>query len=199
MNTPSHYVLNLAVLGSFVHPRTTAAITLGAIGPDLPIFVFYAWAKLLQRLPESEIWSEAYYQPFWQNIIALTHSFPVAIVGLVICWRLQSHWGLVFFLSMIGHSLLDLPVHNDDAHRHFFPLSNYRFFSPLSYWDPNHYGYWVAGAEMLLVLGAVPWVWPMLQTIAARVILVTIPVIYLIGYSRFYLPGAIAQLTRWLS
>ncbi|NEO87889.1 MAG: hypothetical protein F6J87_27075 [Spirulina sp. SIO3F2] len=199
MNTPSHYVLNLAVIGAVIQPRVTAAITLGAIGPDLPIFVFYAWAKFIQRLPESEIWSQAYYQPFWQTIIALTHSFPVAIVGLLICLALRSHWGLVFFISMIGHSLLDLPVHNDDAHRHFFPLSNYRFMSPISYWDPNHYGPIVAGVEMLLVIAATPFVWPMLETMVARIILVTIPTIYVVGYSRFYLSGAIAQIVQWFS
>ncbi|NEO82827.1 MAG: hypothetical protein F6J87_00995, partial [Spirulina sp. SIO3F2] len=41
--------LNLAVIGAVIQPRVTAAITLGAIGPDLPIFVFYAWAKFIQR------------------------------------------------------------------------------------------------------------------------------------------------------
>lgn len=197
MNTPSHYILNLAALGSFVQPRVTAAITLGAIGPDAPILVFYLWAKFIQKMPESEIWSTGYYQPFWQNVIACTHSFPIAIVGLVICWQLRSHWGMIFFASMIGHSLLDLPVHNDDAHRHFFPLSDYRFESPLSYWDPDHYGGIVAGVELLLVIGAVPIVWPMLQTLAARIILVIIPIVYLVGYSRFYLPTLFASVTRW--
>ena len=62
MNTPSHYIVNLALLGK-VAPNANVAITIGAILSDLPIFVFYAVAKLIYRLPERQIWSEAYYEP----------------------------------------------------------------------------------------------------------------------------------------
>jgi len=60
-------------------------------------------------------------------------------------------WGL-FFASMVLHHLCDLPLHHDDAHRHFFPFSNIRFTSPVSYWDRNHYGTWGALLELGLVL-----------------------------------------------
>ncbi|NEO25900.1 MAG: hypothetical protein F6K03_03130, partial [Kamptonema sp. SIO4C4] len=72
MNTPGHYIINLAILGAAIAPQSTAAITLGAILPDVPIFAFYFVAKVIQRLPETEIWSTAYYQPLWQTIIALS-------------------------------------------------------------------------------------------------------------------------------
>ena len=45
-----------------------------------------------------------------------------------------------FFLSMGIHCVCDLLVHREDAHRHFFPLSDFRFVSPVSYWDPRHHG-----------------------------------------------------------
>ena len=49
-------------------------------------------------------------------------------------------------------SIGDLPLHNDDAHRHFFPFSDWRFSSPVSYWDPQHYGYWASLVEFSCVL-----------------------------------------------
>ncbi|WP_419857635.1 hypothetical protein [Candidatus Palauibacter irciniicola] len=60
-------------------------------------------------------------------------------------------WAL-FVASMILHALGDLPLHREDAHRHFFPFSDWRFTSPVSYWDPDHYGGYAAIGEVLLVL-----------------------------------------------
>lgn len=61
---------------------------------------------------------------------------------------------------MAVHCLIDLPVHHDDAHRHFFPFSEYRFFSPVSYWDPQHFGNYVLTVEIVLtlILGGYLWV-----------------------------------------
>ncbi|MDY6783360.1 MAG: hypothetical protein SW833_12595 [Cyanobacteriota bacterium] len=187
MNTPSHYVLNLALLGTTVAPNANVAIALGAIVPDFPIFVFYFVAKVILHLPERQIWSQAYYQPFWQTGVALFHSIPLAAIALCLC--LYGGWkpGAIFFGSAIFHSLLDLPVHNDDAHRHFFPFSNYRFISPFSYWDPNHYGRIVAAIELLLVLGVTPVVFALLKTWPSKILLITINVVYVVGYLRFYL------------
>lgn len=45
---------------------------------------------------------------------------------------------------------LDFPVHADDAHPHFWPLTGWRFFSPVSYWDSAHYGNFFASLEGIL-------------------------------------------------
>jgi len=50
-----------------------------------------------------------------------------------------------------------LPVHHDDGHRHFFPLSDWRFESPVSYWDPAHYGHIFLWIELLLVAAGTVW------------------------------------------
>ncbi len=52
---------------------------------------------------------------------------------------------------------MDLPVHHDDGHRHFFPLSDWRFASPVSYWDPEHYGRIVGTAEAVFVVAGAGW------------------------------------------
>jgi hypothetical protein len=53
---------------------------------------------------------------------------------------------------MALHGLFDLPLHHDDGHRHLFPISNWRFSSPISYWDPNHYGQIFGLFEAVLVI-----------------------------------------------
>jgi hypothetical protein len=187
MNTPSHYILNLALLGKTIAPQDNVAIALGAILPDVPIFIFYFLAKFVDRIPPSKIWSEAYYEPLWQNIIALFHSIPLALIGASIFFFLGWKSGMILCISMICHSLLDLPVHHDDAHRHFYPFSNYRFISPFSYWDVNHYGKIVAFLEMSLVLAVNPIVLGLLKSPLTKGIVIAIDLIYVYGYVRFYL------------
>ena len=60
----------------------------------------------------------------------------------------------VFFVSVFVHALGDLPVHAIDAHRHFWPFSQFRYHSPLSYWDTRFHARGVALVEALLVLAA---------------------------------------------
>ena len=187
MNTPSHYILNLALLGQTIDSKHNIAIAIGAILPDLPIFIFYFVAKYLYKLPEGKIWSEAYYEPVWQNLVALFHSIPLAIVGIAIFYYLDWKPGIILCISMVCHSLLDLPVHNDDAHRHFFPFSDYRFISPFSYWDVNHYGRIVALIELSLVLVVNPIVIGLLNSPVTKGIVIAIDLFYLLGYFRFYL------------
>ncbi|MDY6803247.1 MAG: hypothetical protein SXA11_05500 [Cyanobacteriota bacterium] len=186
MNTPSHAIINLAVLGKSKLPQLNLAIVMGGFLPDIPIFAFYFWAKFIARMPEGKIWSEAYYQPFMQNVVAISHSIPLALIGWAIAYYFKSELMQVIFLSMVLHCLLDLPVHHDDAHRHFFPLSNYRFISPISYWDPKHYGAIVAFVEMTMVLLGTFRVFPWVSSTVGQVLMVGVNVVYLVGYFLFY-------------
>lgn len=179
MNTPSHAIINLFLLGKQSLPQANLSIFLGAILPDIPIFLFYGWAKLIARQSEKQIWSESYYKPLWQTIVAIFHSIPLALLGWLIADYF--HWEIVeiFFISLVLHSLGDLPVHNDDAHRHFFPLSNYRFISPISYWDRQHYGAIVSLIELSLVLLATIPVFQILHSAIGKSLLISINIIYL--------------------
>lgn len=162
MNTPSHAIINLAILGRKSRAEWNWPIVLGALIPDLAMFVFYGWAKLIVGLPETQIWDVAYYESFWQNTFDLWNSIPLALVGIGLGVGLgrQTKWrsiGTAIALcctSVLLHCLADLPLHREDAHRHFWPLSNVRFESPISYWDPEHYGnifvYFEVGLVLLL-------------------------------------------------
>lgn len=184
MNTPSHAIINLFLLGKQSLPQANLPIFLGAILPDIPIFLFYGWAKLIARQSEKEIWSETYYKPFWQNIVAIFHSIPLALLGWLIADYFQWESFQILFISLVWHSLGDLPVHNDDAHRHFFPLSNYRFISPISYWDRQHYGAIASLIELLLVLLATIPVFQILHSAIGKTLLISINLVYLYFFLR---------------
>jgi hypothetical protein len=152
MNTPAHAVASLLLLGRKRQPELVTPIVLGAVLPDLPMFVFYFVEKLGRGLPEQQIWSEAYYAPAWQDFFDLFNSFPL-IIGLMLIGRaLGNRWLFVLAASMALHGLFDLPLHVDDGHRHFFPLSDWRFASPVSYWDPAHFGRITAPIEAVFTL-----------------------------------------------
>jgi hypothetical protein len=157
MNTPAHAIINLLLLarkpGQNISHRRSATIIAGALLPDLVIIVFYAWHLLLDTA-ESQIWSVEYYRPFWQAWVDSFNSIPLIGLAMLISWRTRQYLLLVFFSSMLLHVFGDLPLHHDDAHRHFFPFTDWRFASPVSYWDPAHHGQWASLIEFCTVLAA---------------------------------------------
>ena len=140
MDTGAHIICNLVVQSRSSESRIFAAVLIGAILPDLPIMLFYAWESLVMNSAESEIWSELYFKPGWQNFFDTFNSLPLIVVLLALGIYFKKQLVSVLALSMALHVLLDLPFHHDDAHRHFFPFSDWRFFSPVSYWDPKYHG-----------------------------------------------------------
>ncbi len=154
MNTPAHIVVNLIVLGKGAGKEKITAVIVGAVLPDLPMFLFYIVEKIIRQTSEKEIWSRAYYDPNWQYFIDFFNSVPIMCAGLALAFYRRSTIFTALFLSMLLHVCFDFPLHHDDAHRHFFPLSDWRFESPFSYWDPAHYGTIFASLEVLLVVGA---------------------------------------------
>ncbi len=150
MHTPGHAVINLATLGCIVGHE--AAVVLGAVLPDVPIFLLYAIERL-RGTSESTIWQVCYQQTGWLAVIHGAHSIPLIILGAALSWVLGVPALAVLFLSMLIHAVSDFPLHALDAHRHFFPFSQYRFQSSFSYWDLRFSARYVAFAEALLVLG----------------------------------------------
>ena len=147
MNTPTHLLLSSALLSNSRYRDYWPWIIVGALLPDLPMFGFYAYYKLLGT-SESLIWGELYFLPSWQNFFDLFNSIPIAAVIAVAAYYARRPALVALALSLLLHAAFDLPLHNDDAHRHFFPLSDWRFISPLSYWDSAHYGNWIRFVEL---------------------------------------------------
>jgi len=151
VNTPAHAIVNLWLLGRRDKPRLALPILLGGILPDLPIVLFYAWEKV-RGVPERVIWSQHYFAPGSQVVADIGHAIPLLVLGYWLARRLHATRSAALLTSMMLHALVDLPLHHDDAHRHLWPLSSWRFASPISYWDPAHGGRWATLAEIVLVL-----------------------------------------------
>jgi hypothetical protein len=91
------------------------------------------------------------------------------------------------------HVVVDFFVHADDAYKHFWPLTNWRFFSPVSYYDSNYYGQWFGILESVLyitlllgltkqyyrlskpgikIVFVIAWLWGIVSTIGTIAILI---------------------------
>ena len=159
VNTTAHVVFSLALIGRSRWMMAGFAILLGALLPDLAMFAFYGWQKFVLGTPEQVIWSQAYFDPAWQDFFDVFNSIPLVLLIGLIGWRLKSVFLEALCLSMLLHCILDLLMHHDDGHRHFFPISDWRFESPVSYWDPAHFGQYVLVVEAILVVVAAVVLW----------------------------------------
>lgn len=195
MNTPSHAILNLALL--MEQPETVLPICLGGILPDVPMFVLFFWAKKIRRQPEQQIWTETLWTPFWQNFNHGFHSIPLWAAAIAVTHSTGWHLAELLFMSALLHCLSDLPLHNDDAHRHFLPLSQYRFISPISYWDPRHHGRAVALVERLLVLVATLYLFPHIDSWLTKSLMLAVNGFYLSGlFYRLVSHGCVQAATQ---
>ena len=154
MNTPSHILINCAAIGSRPPRRFWPALFGGAL-PDAPIYLFYAYEKLILRAPESQIWRKDYFASPMQPVLDAVHSFPLILGVLGIALAVRSEVLKWLSLSLLLHACADFPLHHDDAHRQVFPFSGYRFASPVSYWDPRYYGAWGWALELIVTAAAI--------------------------------------------
>jgi hypothetical protein len=154
MNTPAHVALNALLLGRGRFRSHWGAITAGALAPDLPMVGFYLLERFGRGTPERVIWGQLYFDPGWQAFFDAFNSLPLIALAALVAWRAGATGTLAFLLSMALHCLADLPLHREDAHGHLWPLSDWRFLSPVSYWDPEHGGLVFLGFELALLVAA---------------------------------------------
>ncbi len=159
MNTVAHMVIASAALASPNAPKRNWAVLIGALIPDASMFVFFAWSRL-QGWSGDETWNVQYWNEPWQTLGAVSNSLALFGALLILAlWRKWSLWSVLASAALL-HIALDFPLHADDAHRHFWPISDWRFFSPVSYWDPAHNGL-IGGAietvSMLFAAGVLWW------------------------------------------
>lgn len=167
MNTPAHVAASVLIWRDEQGWGPTFAVGVGAILPDLPMFGFYAYQKLWAGTTEREIWGQLYFKEDWQLLFDIFNSIPLALVVIAVCYGMGWRWGMLLAASALVHLLSDFPLHHDDAHRHFLPFTNWRFASPISYWDPKHFGRTFMLLELVFAIsacclvGSVGEHWPM--------------------------------------
>ncbi|MEN0088685.1 MAG: cobalamin biosynthesis protein CobQ [Pseudomonadota bacterium] len=158
MMTQTHVLLGAALFAKPGHKLRNAAAVAGGIIPDIAIFIMYGWERL-KGTPAREIWDDVYFNSsFWKAATATGNSAPLyaafLAIGFVIRKRAPILGAAVMILAAASlvHVFTDFLLHVDDAHAHLYPLSDWRFRSPVSYWDPNHYGNIWAPIELVFGL-----------------------------------------------
>jgi len=172
MNTPTHLLMGAALLsrsrdrwqGSSKSQRWfNALILLGALIPDLGLFVLFVWARGILGVSEDQLWSEVYWRANWQTVFTIGNSIPLfgflLVLGVVFRRYTWSLYMVGFASAALIHLAFDLPFHHDDAHAHFWPFTDWRFNSPLSYWDPAHHGGVMQIIEVTMALGLIAVLW----------------------------------------
>lgn len=187
MQTASHAIVNLTLLDEWCPPDARMLVVVGGVLPDIPIYLFYLYTKCIRGVAEEKIWKRLYYRDQWYRIFSAFHSIPIMAALCLLGWGLGVQSLALLAGSALLHNVFDLPLHSEDAHRHFVPISNIRFESPLSYWDPDHHGRLVAGCEILFVAALSIHLYPAIVTWWAGVALVAINLVHVIGYVSFYL------------
>jgi len=180
MTTQSHAILNIALLSKRGKPHLHSYAFLGAVIPDIPIFIFFAVETSFLQTSQRELWSTRYFMEAWQNFFDVFNAVPFILILIGIGYYLmRSERVTIVAWSMLIHCSFDFLTHHDDGHHHFFPLSDFIFASPISYWDRNHHAGLFRPIELLAILAASVYLFPRLKTRLGRVVLVVINVLFL--------------------
>ncbi len=176
MITPTHIVTNALLArfstrlraGLLSTPAARRAFIIAGAAPDIPLYLLTAGAAvyypLVRDLSIDRTFRLAfddlfYTSPLWiigQNAL---HS-PVVVIALFLLagrgFLARFCWLKAFAAGCLVHIAMDIPVHHNDGPLLLFPFQwSYRFASPVSYWDPAHFGNVMAPIDLgITVLGS---------------------------------------------
>lgn len=183
MNSPTHSLLAMALLSKRGHRRRNWAVFIGSVIPDIAIYLWYPYQSFIKGESGRRIWNELYFEPPMQNLIALFNSIPIYAVMLLIGFFARGKlWGkclVVFALAALIHMATDLPVHAHDAYRHFWPISDWRFISPFSYYEADHHAGIVSLIEVVIALTSIFVLWRRFPKRWVKIVLGVLAVLYI--------------------
>ena len=165
----------LMLAGRELPPLNSRALLLGSFAPDIPLIlltiIFLASDLWAGRRPGPDVdpsqfnvaylFDYLYFHNRWVITLQNLLHGPLVILLYItlgyVAWRRAQKWGATLFWFAVScglHTLIDIPLHTDDGPVLFFPFYwEMRFRSPISYWDPAHYGNYWSMFEHLVVLG----------------------------------------------
>lgn len=168
MNTPAHLLLAAGVFAKPDCPKVTAAAIIGGLLPDLSLYILTTTSLFLLGNNPDYVFDVQYFSDSWQQIFAIDNSFILWGILLGVAVWLRAAWFIVLSGSAVLHLCFDFPLHHDDARPHFWPLSDWVFQSPLSYWDSAHYGIIISVFEQTLVIGVLILLWQRFKSARMR-------------------------------
>lgn len=152
MNTPAHLIFAAAAFAQPYRRRTTFAALGGALAPDISLYVMAGVSLYVLGLSPSYVFDTLYFSDAWQTVFKVDNSFLVWGAGLVFAWWMGARTAMIFAASGLLHLAFDFPLHHDDGRAHFWPVTDWVFESPLSYWDTSAHAGVVGPVEMALSL-----------------------------------------------
>ena len=152
VNTPAHLILGAAVFARPHAASVTAGALAGSLLPDISLYAMASFALFVQKIPPSVVFGDLYFSQEWQNVFAVDNSVFVWLCVAALGYWLRRGWLAVLGAAAILHLAADFPLHHDDGRPHFWPFSDWIFSSPVSYWDPAHYGQIAGALEAALCL-----------------------------------------------
>ncbi len=174
MNTPAHLIFGLAAFGRADAPKMTAAALAGALIPDLSLYVLASTHLFLLGTDPQVVFGELYFSESWQAIFRIDNSAVLWGIGLAFAIWARSAWAIALCGAALMHLGMDFLFHHDDGRAHFWPLTTWIFQSPVSYWDPAHYGRIVSWLEITASLLCCVWLWRRYSGRAMRALIFTL-------------------------
>ncbi len=171
MQTYSHFLITAALnrplqrRGLPVHAR---ALLIGSVLPDIPFtlltlvyWAYYLWiAPIAPDQTVMSVMEYMHFDLFYRDPVwIIGHNFfhaPLILAALgLLGWIFRRHkWGPHLLWLAVGaglHTMLDIVTHNSDGPLLLFPFNwSYRFASPVSYWEVEHYAWLVSPLEHTL-------------------------------------------------
>ncbi|MXQ08003.1 cobalamin biosynthesis protein CobQ [Alphaproteobacteria bacterium GH1-50] len=168
MNTPAHLLIGAAAMGRPGQARVTTAAVLGALAPDLSLYLMVSVSIWGMGIPAETVFRQLYYSDAWQAVFAVDNSFVLWGAGLLLAlWR-KSPVFIAFTGAALLHLAFDFPLHTHDARQHFWPLSSWVFESPVSYWDSRAHADIVGPVALMISFGCLAWIWRQYRSLAFK-------------------------------
>ena len=134
----------------------------GGLAPDFGLYALSAGAGVFFPLTRGMSFQESmehafsdlfFNDPAWVAIHNTFHS-PVVLAALGAVGKLTGNKNMqAFAAGCFLHTAMDIPVHHNDGPLVFFPLDwKTRFDSPVSYYDKDHYGGFVAPIDFAITI-----------------------------------------------
>lgn len=169
MNTPAHLIFGLAAFSKPDARAVNIMACLGAVAPDLSLYFMVFWNRFVRGMSFDEIFGEQYFNSYWQAVFAIDNSIPLWVLMLAVFCFFRWSAAIAFAGAGLLHVVLDFPLHHDDGRSHFWPFTDWIYESPVSYWDPHHFGGVVGPIEGVISLILLVILWRRFPSVAARV------------------------------
>lgn len=133
----------------------------GSVLPDIPYVIPLAAGGLTGAL---DIW-----QYWWAHPVTKTlHSFPIVGSALILSLALERYRAAALLGGILFHAFFDMWTHVADAYPILYPFSDFRFPTPISYWETSHHAFTLRLINGLLVAAALLCLWRERRSLVER-------------------------------